>query len=153
LGTRERAEFEITPYTRELDSIFANCGEASAYADDPAPAVAPAKPVALAKAVAPAKVAAAAKIAAPVSTPAPPPPSPAPVRTVDAPWKEARVTSSARTNVRAKPSIDSAVIVMLDPGAIVLVRPTGNEWWHAKAKSPAGAPVEGYIREDRLVFK
>lgn len=33
-------EFEITPYARELDSVFASCGEASAYATRAQPAAA-----------------------------------------------------------------------------------------------------------------
>jgi SH3-like domain-containing protein len=67
------------------------------------------------------------------------------------PWRTARVISSGKTNVRAAATLQSAVVAQLDPGAIVLVQRMGGEWW--RAKSSAGAAFEGYIREDRLVFK
>jgi hypothetical protein len=118
-----RVEFDLLPYNRELDSIFAACGEVSAYAPTP--------PAAPAAASAPAK---------PVATPA-----------IAAAWQMARVLPGGRTNVRAGPRIDSAIVIQLDAGAVVLVQRTGNEWW--RAKQSAGAPFDGYIRQDRLVFK
>lgn len=66
-------------------------------------------------------------------------------------WQTARVLPSGRTNVRAGPSLQSAIVVELDPGAIVLVQKTASEWW--RAKPSAGAAYDGYIRQDRLVFK
>lgn len=68
-----------------------------------------------------------------------------------APWKAARVTSRGKTNVRARPSVDSAVVAQLAPGATVLVQQAGSDWW--RAKPSAGARFEGYIRQDRLVFE
>ncbi len=68
-----------------------------------------------------------------------------------APWQQARVLSIGKTNVRAGPKIQSALVTQLDPGAIILVQSVGSEWWRAKAWS--GAAFEGYIRQDRLVFK
>jgi hypothetical protein len=110
-----RVEFEITPYSRELDSIFVTCGEASAYAP-----AAPAMP-------------------ATASAPATPK------------WRTARTTSKGKTNVRSGPTLQSAVVIELAPGAVVLVERTSGEWWRAKASK--GAAFEGYIRQDRLVFK
>jgi hypothetical protein len=79
------------------------------------------------------------------------PAAPATARTTDAPWKTARTVSSGKTNVRARPALDSALVVQLAPGATVLVQKAGGEWWRAKAS--AGEAFEGYIRKDRLVFK
>ena len=151
-----RVEFEILPYTKELDSIFVTCGELSAYA--------PAAPAAAAvPATAPARVASAAPprpapAPAPVASAAPartaPAPAPAPAKPAtetSAPWQTVRVLSSGKTNVRAGPSLQSATVTQLDPGAVVLVQRTGSEWW--RAKPSAGAAFEGYIRQDRLVFK
>ena len=66
-------------------------------------------------------------------------------------WKMARTLASGRTNVRAAPSLHSAVVIRLSPGAVVLVQSTGGAWWRAKSRT--GAKFEGYIREDRLVVK
>ena len=115
-----QVEFDILPYNRELDSIFATCGEVSAYA--------PAKP------------------AVALATPTPAKPAPQP----DTTWQTARVLSSGKTNVRAGPSLQSATLTQLDPGAVVLVQRTGSEWW--RAKPSGGAAFDGYIRQDRLVF-
>jgi hypothetical protein len=115
-----RVEFEILPYDRELDSIFVACGERSAYA--PAP-------------VAPAAAAAPAK------------PNP---QASESPWQAARVVASGKTNVRARPTLQSAIVVELHPGDVVLVQRTQTEWWRAKVRKGA---IEGYIRQDRLVFK
>ena len=133
-----KVEFDILPYNRELDAIFAACGEVSAYAPA-APAVA-ARP-----ATAPAPVA-----SAPPPRPAP---APAPVASKEAsePWQTVRVLSSGKTNVRAGPRLESAIVTELAPGAIVLVQRTGSEWW--RARSSSGAAFEGYIRQDRLAFK
>ena len=103
--------FEITPYDRDLDSIFVTCGEMSAYA-----------------------------VAGTVSA------EPAP-----AAWKSARSVARGRTNVRAGPSLRSTVVAELNPGTIILVQSTGGAWWRAKPRT--GAKFEGYIREDRLVFR
>ena len=128
-------EFDILPYSRELDSIFATCGEVSAYAPaTPAARAAPPAPVA------PPKPA----IALALPTPAKPAPQP------DTTWQTARVLSSGKTNVRAGPSLQSATLTQLDPGAVVLVQRTGSEWW--RAKPSGGAAFDGYIRQDRLVF-
>ncbi len=108
--------FEITPYDRDLDSIFATCGQPSAYA-------------------------AAGQVAA----------EPAPVAAAAPPWKTARTVARGRSNVRAGPSLKSAVVIELNPGSLVLIQSTGGAWW--RVKSRAGPKFEGYIREDRLVIK
>lgn len=130
---RARVEFEILPYSRELDSIFVTCGEQSAYAR-----AAPAAPVKPAVA------------AAPAAPSMPATPLTAPQETA-VPWLKARITSKGKTNVRAGPTLESAIVTQLDPGTPVLVQRTGGEWWRAKAAGRA--PFEGYIRQDRLVFK
>jgi uncharacterized protein YgiM (DUF1202 family) len=66
-------------------------------------------------------------------------------------WRTARTTSKGKTNVRSGPTLQSAVVIELAPGAVVLVERTSGEWWRAKASK--GAAFEGYIRQDRLVFK
>jgi hypothetical protein len=119
-----RVEFEITPYSRELDSIFVTCGEVSAYA----PAAGP----------------------TPVTASAPATP-PAPARAPAVQWRTTRTTSKGKTNVRSAPTLQSAVVIELAPGAVVLVERASGEWWRAKASK--GAAFEGYIRQDRLVFK
>ena len=116
-------EFEITPYSRELDQVFATCGQPAAYAAAPAHAAAAAAPASPAK------------------------------RAADGAWKEARTTSRGKTNVRAKAGIDSAIVAALDPGDVVLVQRTGSIWWRAKSRPNARQPFEGFIRQDRLVFK
>lgn len=118
-----RVAFDIDPYSRELDSIFVTCGETSAAG--PAITVAAASPA--------------------------PPPAPALARSTDAPWKAARTIASGRTNVRARPAVDAALVVQLHPGEPVRVQPAGGDWW--RARPSAGAKFEGYIRGDRLVFK
>jgi hypothetical protein len=120
-----RVAFDIDPYSRELDSIFVTCGETSATG--------PAAPAATTVAAA---------------SPAPPP---APARSTDAAWKAARTIASGRTNVRARPAVDAALVVQLNPGEPVLVQPAGADWW--RARPSAGAKFDGYIRGDRLVFK
>jgi hypothetical protein len=122
--------FELTPYNRELDSIFATCGEVSAYA-----LAAPAKAAATAGS-------AAASAPTTRSTPA---------QDSGAPWRTAHVGSSGKTNVRARPKLQSPIVAQLDPGAVILVQRTAGDWWRAKPR--AGAAFDGYIRQDRLVFK
>ena len=128
-----RVEFEIAPYNRELDSIFVTCGEVSAYA--------PAKAATPATAFAPAAPAVA-SVPTTRSTPA---------REMGEPWRTARTISSGKTNVRAGPTLNSAIVAHFDPGAIVLVQRAGGEWWRARPSK--GVAFEGYIRQDRLVFK
>lgn len=139
-----RVELDILPYSRELDAIFASCGEVSAYA--------PAAPaVAAVPAPAPAPVASAAPARPPAAAAPAPVTQPKPATETSLPWQTVRVLSSGRTNVRAGPRLESAIVVELAPGAIVLVQRTGSEWW--RARSSSGAAFEGYIRQDRLVFK
>jgi hypothetical protein len=167
-----KLEFEILPYDRQVDSIFATCGERSAYGPAPAAptvtAAAPPKPAVTAPPPPPPQ----AKTAPPPTTPAQVPPAPqkpAPPPVVasvppaastpaSAPgtapvdgWQVARVVTSGKTNVRAGPRLESSVVTMLDPGAMVLVQRTGNEWW--RARQFKGTAFDGYIREDRLTFK
>lgn len=129
-------EFDILPYARELDSIFATCGERSAYAPQSEP------PAAVAAAPAAGPRAAPASAAAPAAKPA---------KALDASWREARVVATGRTNVRAKPSMQSAIVVALHPGSVVWVRQGEGDWW--RARPFRGRSFDGYIREDRLVFK
>jgi hypothetical protein len=131
-----RLEFELLPYNFEVDAIFATCGEESAYG--------PAKSRPAAVAAAPA-----------VTAKANPLPSPLPrERESRAPldgWREARSVPSGKTNVRAGPSTQSKIVAELHPGAVVLVQRTDTEWWRARPNK--GPAWDGYIRQDRLVFK
>lgn len=137
-----RVEFEIDPYNRELDSIFVTCGELSAYA--------PAAPATPATASEPPTPATASASSTPATASAPATRS-TPARGTGAPWRTARTISSGKTNVRSGPTLKSATVAQLDPGAVVLVQRTSSEWW--RARTSAGAAFEGYIRRDRLVFK
>ncbi len=102
----QRIEFALTPYTKELDSVFVACDEITASAPrDPRSEVS---------------------------------------------WKPARTTAKGRTNVRASPSLDSAVVIQLNPNQKVLVQSTSTEWW--KVKPRAGKGFNGYVRQDRLTF-
>jgi Bacterial SH3 domain len=121
-----RVEFDLLPYSRALDAIFATCGEQSAYG----PAAAP--PVVAAAAPKPAAL-------------------PAPSKPPDSGWQMTRVITTGKTNVRAGPRLDSPVVVQLDPGATVLVQRTGTEWLRARAAK--GAAFDGFIRQDRLLLK
>lgn len=151
-----RIEYDILPYNREIDSIFAGCGEVSAYGPA-APAPVTAAPPAQVAAARPAPPAAPVPpppakplvTAVPVVKPAAPPP-PAPVQAAGYSWEVARVTSDGKTNMRAQPTLQSPILVQLDPGAVVLVQKTATDWWRAKS---AGGKFEGFIREDRLVLK
>ena len=42
------------------------------------------------------------------------------------------VLASGKTNVRAGPTLNSAIVAHFDPGAIVLVQRAGSDWWRAK---------------------
>ena len=139
-----KVEFDLFPYSRELDSIFASCGEESAYADSP-------KPPAVAVATPPAPAFAPARpVPPPTASLKPAAPATAPVA-ADAGWQRARTPVNGKTNVRAGPTLQSAIVAELHPGSVVMVQKTGTEWW--KARPSSGTQFEGYIREDRLVFK
>lgn len=69
----------------------------------------------------------------------------------EAAWKPARTVSGGRTNVRARPAVNSPLVVQLHPGTPVMVQPAGGDWW--RVRPAAGAKSGGYVREDRLVFK
>lgn len=118
-----RVEFEITPYARELDRVFATCGEPTVYASAPTSPAAP-------------SIAAGAK--------------PAAVNNGNG-WSTVRLTASGRTNVRQKPTVRSALVIRLYPGDIVLVQKSAGEWWHAKSRPNSRFVFEGYIRRDRVV--
>jgi SH3-like domain-containing protein len=60
------------------------------------------------------------------------------------------MSSGGRTNVRSAPRIDASVVTMLDPGTVILVQPTANDWW--RVRMHGSTPPIGYIREDRLQF-
>lgn len=125
----QRISIEFSPYSRELDEVFSQCGEDSAYPEQVAEAPA-AKPAPPAKA-------AAAK-----------PSAPAPSRAGE--WKRARTVSKGKTNVRSSGSLKSATVAQLPPGMPVLVEPAAGDWWHVKPRS--GSSYEGYVRRDRFVF-
>lgn len=116
-----RAEFELRPSSIELDPVFAACGERPAGAATQAAALATFAP----------------------AGPAEPP------RAVDS-WRSARVIATGKTNVRARPTLGSAIVARLAPGSVVRVRQGEGEWWEARPAK--GAAFEGYIRDDRLVF-
>ena len=155
---RERIEFEITPYARELDSIFATCGEPSAYAPAATTLANAAAPAAV-KGAAPIASSSAAPTTASAATPttasarAPTPAKPAAPKSAayaDA-WKSARTNSNGITWVRSKPAPRAPIIFKLYPGDIVLVKEAGVHWWHIK--SPRGSAFDGYVRRDRVVFE
>ena len=127
--TREsaRIDLEITSYTRELDEVFATCGEPSVYgAATDAPTAS--------------------------STPSPLPTHPAPrISAEDRPWKEARVAAKGHANVRASPSADAEVVATVAPGTPLKVQFAGGNWWRARSRS--GPSFDGYIRRERLVIK
>lgn len=119
-GAKARVDFEILPYARELDAVFTACGERSAYAPTE-----------------PARVATASLE---------PPPTPEP----QSAWRRARVSGTGKTNVRAAPSLKSAVVAQVAAGSAVLVQATDSEWW--KARATRGGSFTGYIRQDRLAL-
>jgi hypothetical protein len=160
-----KVEFDLDPGSRELDPLFAACGmgvppapattvaAAAAPAAAPVPAPAPA-PSPFSRAQAPAAAAPAAATVAPTpaaAAPAPTPaPSPAATPAADGSWKEARTTSIGKSNVRSGPSIDTAIVMQLFPGSVVLVQPAGKDWFKVK---PPNGPAYGYIRGDRLHYR
>jgi hypothetical protein len=163
-----RIEFELLPYNFEVDAIFATCGEQSAYgpgiagtavaaSPSPAPAApraaasvaAAPKPVAAATA-APKPVVAVPKLAAAVS-PTPAVSAPQEAAPAQDGWREARSIPTGKTNVRGGPSLQGRIVAELHPGSVVLVQRTDTEWWRARPNK--GTAWEGYIRQDRLVFK
>ena len=158
-----RIEFEILPYDRELDSVFATCGERSAYGPvlSPPVAVASAKPAATQAptklaTVSTQKTAPKAVAQAPVAQPqvAQPPVAQAVVAQPSAPdegWREVRTVPSGKTNVRKGPSTQTPIVAELYPGSVVRVQKTENEWYRARPNK--GSAFDGFIRQDRLVFK
>jgi hypothetical protein len=152
----QRIEYDILPYDKELDSVFVTCGEESAYGVAPATrlAAAPKAGATPQPAPAPPRVATTAPPKVPPAPPpkiaAPPAASPAPSVRTDLTWQMARVPWNGKTNMRNGPGLQAAIVVQLDPGAVVLVQKTANDWWKAKTSN---GKFEGYIREDRLVFK
>lgn len=137
-------KFDISPYSRELDSVFVACGETSAYGGQ-----APPRKVAEApKAAAPAPRVAQTPPAA-AAPPPPRPPAPAPADAGG--WRNARVVPDGKTNVRAAPNLQGAIVTTLHPGSVLLAQPAGPEWW--RVRPTKGAAFEGYVRGDRLVVK
>ena len=65
-------------------------------------------------------------------------------------WKTVRVVAHGKTNVRAQPTLHSAVVAHIDPGDVVFAQPTQTEWWRVKSRR---GTFQGYVREDRLVVK
>lgn len=86
-----------------------------------------------------------ASASAPAAAPSPPPPR------AEAAWKSARTVAGGRTNVRARPAVNSPLVVQLHPGTPILVQPASGDWW--RVRPSAGAKSGGYVREDRFVFK
>jgi hypothetical protein len=125
----QKVSMELMPYGRELDSIFAACGETTAYSPDT-------PPPGLRQSVAqlPPKVT-----------------SELPARAPEAAWQAARAITKGRTNVRRAASIDSDIVTHLDPGARIHVQPVGGDWW--KVKPRKGPAFAGYVRRDRFTFE
>jgi hypothetical protein len=120
---------EVTPYDRAIDSVFAACGEKSAFSSrEPAP---------------PAAAPAARSESAPERSPG--------AATSSGAWKPARTVAKGKTNVRAAPDVDAAIVATLDPGTKVRVRPASMPWWEARPRSGEG--FRGYIRQDRLALE
>ncbi len=122
----QRVALQITPYGKELDSVFAACGEAASFASEPGPP--PRGPPAGAR-------------PAPAATPAP-------AKREEIEWKPARILAKGRSNVRAAPRLDSRVVIQLEPGTRILVQPAAPTWW--KVKPASGASFTGFIRDDRF---
>jgi hypothetical protein len=145
-------EFEISPYNRQLDEVFATCGDVSAYDARVAPAVAQGAPPRPAPVVAAAPKPHVVAPPPPKAKPVPPPPAPPPAPASDG-WIHARALSTGgKTNLRASPSTQGAIVTQLDPGTPLLVQKTATEWWRAKAAT-GSAHFEGFIRQDRLAFR
>ncbi|HEX7557775.1 MAG TPA: hypothetical protein VF386_01195, partial [Usitatibacter sp.] len=105
----QKIAMELTPYGKELDAVFAACGEATAFASEVRPA--PALPQV-------------ARIEPPPKLDPPPRAEPAPkveasptsdpgTQSGDARWRPARTIAKGRTNVRAGDSLNSAVVTQL----------------------------------------
>ena len=138
--------FDIAPYSRELDSVFVACGDASAYEAQPpsrnaAAASKPAPPARTAQAPPARPAQAAPRVAEQRAAPAPD----------KAGWRNARAVTDGKTNVRARPTLQSPVVTQLHPGAVLLVQPAGPEWWRVRPSK--GGAFEGYVRGDRLDIK
>ena len=97
--------FEISPYAKDLDSIFVTCGEMTAYG--PPAGEGRRSPSPLGERRGEGQPSA---------------------------WKTARTIASGATNVRAGPNVHSAIVARLNPGAVVFVQSTGGEWWRAKSR-------------------
>jgi hypothetical protein len=142
-----RIALELTPYGKDLDAIFTACGETTAYAAE--------APSASAHAAVgqPAPVAQTAPVghAAPVTQTAPRPRSNAVAGPADVPWTRARTVGKGKTNIRKADNINSAIVIQLDSGAVLLVQPTSAQWWKVKPRS--GASFSGYVRRDRVVLE
>jgi hypothetical protein len=130
----QHIEMELIPYKKELEAVLATCSEGPGVAIAQAPNPAPIEPT---QPTQPPKATTAAAPKAPAQA--------------DAQWKTARTIAGGRTNVRSGPGIDSPVVAHLDPGVLILVQATSNEWWKARARM-GSAGLIGYIRQDRLVF-
>ncbi|HSS26860.1 MAG TPA: hypothetical protein VLL50_02835 [Usitatibacter sp.] len=126
----QRISLGFSPYSRELDDVFTQCGESSAY---------PAEQVA---------AAASGKASASKAPTAHKPPPPA--ASSAAAWKRARTVAKGHTNVRAAGNLEGALVTQLPPGMPVLVQPAEGDWWHVKPRS--GNAYQGFVRRDRFVF-
>ena len=121
----QRISLAFSPYSRELDDVFTQCGEASAYGPEQVAVVPPAKAAARAPTAGASPAAAA--------------------------WKRARTVAKGNTNVRAQANLQGALVKQLPPGMPVLVAPGEGEWWRVKPRS--GTSYEGFMRRDRFVFE
>jgi hypothetical protein len=124
----QRVAMELAPYSRELDAIFAACGEATAFAAEEPPA----------------------PVQARVER-APPPKEDQAARPAEAPWKFAHTVAKGRTNVRSAAGTDATAVIMLDPGTKILVQQASGDWWKVKPRS--GAAFGGYVRRDRFALE
>jgi hypothetical protein len=145
----QHIEVELIPYKKELDAVLATCsdGPAVQVAAAPKAAIPPSQPPPPPPAVTPP---ARAPVVAAAAPPAPQPPAARIQPPADGQWKTAKTISGGRTNVRSGPGIESPVVAHLDPGVLILVQPTSNDWWKARARMGAG--FIGYVRGDRLLF-
>jgi hypothetical protein len=87
----------------------------------------------------------------PMPSVVPPAALPASAQPVTGPWKAARTLSSGKTNVRATPRIDGALVTQLYPGTPVLAQKAEGDWWLVKPHKGVG--FSGFIRADRLAFE
>jgi len=123
----QKVVLELLPYDKSFDAVAVACGEKTAYGamKAPGPAAAPAM----------------APVAAPAATAsATPPPAAA--------WKSARTAAKGQTNVRAGPGLSTAIVQKLDPNTPLQAQHAKDDWW--QVRSTGRAPINGYIREDRL---